>query len=445
VYFSKSVETSLLPSFPARGNENLKNRLLDRIDRAEYSIDLALYSLSGAVGDDIAASLISAHNRGVKVRTIFEADNANTAAIRALRNAGVPQIVDSFDPLNAGAGLMHNKVVIVDARDRSSDTDDWIITGSWNPTDPGTDNDAQNVVEIQDQALATTYTKEFEEMWGSATASPNSTASRFGVRKRADTPRRFVVGGIWMDVHFSPSDRTNDYLLRTIRSAEQSIYFALLTFTRDDLGQAMLAAHRAGKAVRGVMDNSSDQGSEFAFFQSNGMNVFLKKGFSGLLHHKYMVVDAERTTGRVVTGSHNWSNAAEFANNENTIGIHSAAIARQFVQEWYRRYLDAGGTGAVVLGVSREPAAGGFSLDAPWPNPATGGTAEIALTTSGMQAVRMVLVDALGREVAVIADGMAEAGRWRWRLDTSQLPAGAYQIVAMQGGRTQVRPLLVVR
>lgn len=445
VYFNKSVETSLLPSFPAQGNQNLKNRLLDRIDRADYSIDLALYSLSGSVGDDIAASLIAAHNRGVKVRTIFESDNANTAAIRALRNAGVPQIVDSFDPLNAGAGLMHNKFVVVDARDRTSDTDDWLITGSWNPTDPGTDNDAQNVVEIQDQALATTYTKEFEEMWGSATASPNSTASRFGVRKRADTPRRFVVGGIWMDVHFSPSDRTNDYLLRTIRSAEQSIYFALLTYTRDDLAQAMLAAHRAGKAVRGVMDNNTDQGSEYAFFQTNGMDVFLKKGFSGLLHHKYMVVDAERSTGRVVTGSHNWSNAAEFANNENTIGIHSAAVARQYVQEWYRRYLDAGGTGAVVLGVSREPAAGAFTLDAPWPNPVTGGTAEVSLTTSGMQAVRMVLVDALGREVAVIADGTAEAGRWRWRLDTSGLPAGAYQIVASQGARTLVRPLLVVR
>ena len=444
VYFNRSVESSLLPSFPAQGNQNLKNRLLDRIDRADFSIDLALYSLSGSVGDEIASSLIAAHNRGVKIRMIFEADNANTAAIRALRNAGVPQIVDSFDPLNAGAGLMHNKFVVIDGRDRSSDTDDWIITGSWNPTDPGTDNDAQNVVEIQDQSLAVTYTKEFEEMWGSATATPNSTASRFGVRKRADTPRRFVVGGIWMDVHFSPSDRTNDYLLRTIRGAARSIYFALLTFTRDDLGQEMLAAHRAGKTVRGVMDNSSDQGSEFAFFQTNGMDVLLKKGLSGLLHHKYMVVDPETASGRVVTGSHNWSNAAEFANNENTIGIASAAVARQFVQEWYRRYLDAGGAGSVVLGVSREPSAAAFALAAPWPNPAMASTG-IAFTTTSMLPARLALVDALGREVAVLTDGVVDAGRWQYRIDVSALPAGVYQVVLTQAGRTAVRPLQIVR
>ncbi len=437
VYFNRSVDNTLYPPLPAQGNVALDNKLMNRIDAAQYSIDLCLYSLSGQVGDDIAERLLAAKARGVRIRAIFETDNANTNAIRTVRN-NMPAIVDNFDRVNAGAGLQHNKFVVIDARDRTSDTDDWVITGSWNTTDPGTNDDAQNVVEIQDQALAVTYTREFEEMWGSGDETANSGTSRFGARKLDNTPHRFVIGGVKVESYFSPSDQTTNAIVQAARGARESIYFATLTFTRDDLGRTMVDRHGAGVTVRGVMDNDSDQGNEFAYLQSNGVDVLLKKGFTGLLHHKYMIVDgddaAPDAAPLVVTGSHNWSNSAEFSNNENTLVLHSRAVALQYLQEWYKRYVESGGTGAVVLGVDAQSAAADFSL-ALYPSPLRAGDAlTLRIDAARAGALDIGVYDMLGRRLRGYAGEVVAAGRQLLMLPTAGLRPGGY-VVTIRDGR----------
>ncbi|MDX9758229.1 MAG: phospholipase D-like domain-containing protein [Bacteroidota bacterium] len=443
VFFSRAVDNTLYPPLPAQGNVALANKLMNRIDAARHSIDLCLYSLSGQVGDDIAERLLAAKTRGVRIRAIFETDNSNTNAIRTLRS-NVPAIVDNFDRVNAGAGLQHNKFVIIDARDRSSDTDDWVITGSWNPTDPGTNDDAQNVIEIQDQALAVTYTREFEEMWGSGTETANSSATRFGARKLDNTPHRFVIGGVPVEAYFSPSDMTTNAIANAARGARTSIYFATLTFTRDDLGRIMTDQHAAGVTVRGLLDNNSDQGNEYDFLRTGGVDVLLKKGFTGLLHHKYMIVDADDATAGaaplVVTGSHNWSNAAEFSNNENTLVVHSHAIAVQYLQEWFKRYVEAGGTGAIVLAADVPPSANAFALAA-FPSPLRAGTA-LTLRVDGAPAgpLEIAMYDMLGRRVRMHALD-ATGGRQLVLLPTAGLRPGSYIVTASDahGHRTQRR------
>src|SRR5206468_1298984 len=140
-----------------------------------------IYNLSGTPGSTLATALINAKNRGVKVRIICEYDNVNST-FNSLSSAGIPLINDRFDAINNGAGLMHNKFFVIDGRSGAPESS-WVWTGSWNPTDPGTNDDFQNAIEIQDQALANAYTLEFDEMWGSTTDTPNASASHFGARK----------------------------------------------------------------------------------------------------------------------------------------------------------------------------------------------------------------------------------------------------------------------
>ncbi len=446
VYFNKSVDNTVYPPLPAQGNTALKDKLLDRIDAARHSIDMALYSFSGATGDDVAASLLAAYRRGVKIRAIFETDNATSAAVRALRNE-VPVILDNFDPVNAGAGLMHNKFFVIDARDRSSDTDDWVMTGSWNVTDQGTLQDAQNLIEIQDQALAVVYTREFEEMWGSAGETPYSAASRFGARKRDDTPRLVNVGGTLVETYFSPSDRTTEFLRRSIAGAGSSAYFCILTFTRDDLAAAFADLVRSGKSVRGIFDNSTDQGSKYNSLKTSGADVFLKKNLSGLLHHKYMIIDADAPgadqNAMVITGSHNWSNSAEFSNNENTIGVHSALIARQYLQEWYQRYKDAGGTAVIVLGTGRTNAPRVAALSI-YPNPVgAGGVAEVSFGIENNGPVHLDIIDVLGRTVATLFEGDLSGGGRSITLGLGALRPGTYFCRLMAGGATRTVGFLI--
>ena len=126
----------------------------------------------------------------------------------------------------------------------------WVITGSWNPTDPGTNDDRQNVVEIQDVALAGAYTVEFEEMWGSNTDVANAQTSRFGSRKFNNTPHKFVIGGNKVECYFSPSDRTTSYIGKTLGKAQKSINIATYTLTRKDIADSIIAVkNRGSKAV----------------------------------------------------------------------------------------------------------------------------------------------------------------------------------------------------
>ncbi len=451
IYFNQSVDNSISPGVPAMGGVNLKNKLLDRIDAAKHSIDFCLYSLSGGVGDDIAAALLSAKARGVKIRAIFESDNANSSAIQSLR-ANVPAILDNFDPVNAGAGLQHNKFFIIDARDHSSDADDWVITGSWNPTDPGTMNDAQNVVEIQDQALALTYTREFEEMWGGSNDTPQSSGSRFGARKTNNTPHQFNVNGTRVELFFSPTDNTTDFIGKAIRNAKRSTYFALLTFTRTDLAGFLIEKHKGGKTVRGVMDNDTDSGTRFNALKSEGVDVWLKKGLTGLLHHKYAVIDGDDSAPNanpiVITGSHNWSNSAESSNNENTVGIHSAIIARQYLQEWIKRYRDAGGQGMIVLGIDRVAAASpSFALGQNYPNPIAQSNAETTIPftiSTANTRIRLSVYDMFGRHIATLAEGTFGEGDYRVSFAPVNLPSGVYHYRLTSGASTRTKSMILL-
>ncbi len=447
VYFNKSVDQGLAWFHPASGNQNLLSRLLPHLRSARRSIDVALYSLSGSPGDSIALALADALHRGVKVRVICENDNRNTVAFSNIAYVGIPLITDAFDPANAGAGLMHNKFFIIDARGGSPDSM-WVWTGSWNPTDPGTNDDYQNSVEIQDAALAGAYTLEFNEMWGSSIDVPDASASRFGARKTDNTPHRFVIGGRDVECYFSPSDRTTSHIVSTVAGAGHSVAFDLLTLTRYDIAAALVARKTAGVKVRGLLDNSSDQGSQYSYLVGQGIDIHLKAGTTGLLHHKYGLVDAENPAWgpAVITGSHNWTSSAENSNNENLLIIHDGDIANQYLQEFAARYYQFNGTDSLLVGVRRQPPAVPLTtaLDQNYPNPFNPTTA-ISYQLAAGGHVMLRVYDILGRIVATPVDGYETVGAYTFRFDASRLASGVY-FYRLTAGRIQLqRKMLLLR
>lgn len=408
---------------------------------------MALYSLSGSPGTLISNALVNAKNRGVKVRLICEDDNKSTTAFNTIANSGIPFISDRFDPINNGLGLMHNKFFVVDARGGAPEST-WVWTGSWNPTDPGTNNDFQNSVEIQDQALANAYTLEFNEMWGSSTDTPNASVSRFGARKVDDTPHRFLIGGRNIECYFSPSDGVTSQILSLINGAQHSVGFELLTLTRSDISSALIAKKNAALKVRGDLDNGTDTGSEYSNLVANGVDVRLKTGASGLLHHKYCIVDAESPQYNAVTltGSHNWSSSAENSNNENTLIIRDFDTTNQYLQEFIARYYQFGGTDSVTVSVERlgPNLSGVVSLAQNFPNPFHRAT-EIAYAIPTAQKVVLSLYDIQGRMVQTLVDRYQTPGRYRVQLDAKGLTTGVYFYRLQVGKVTQQKKLSLLR
>lgn len=451
VYFNKSIDPSVARRDTAGGNADLTGLLIRRINGARKSIDCALYSLSGQVGQSIANALVQARGRGVNVRFIIEKDNMSagtgTTANQVIIPGGIPWIMDDFDAANAGVGLQHNKFFIFDYQGGSSDQT-WVWTGSWNPTDPGTNDDVQNSIEIQDQALAGAYTIEFNEMWGSETNTPDPANSRFGARKLDNTPHIFNINGVPVELYFSPSDRTTSHIISALDKAQNSINMALLTLTRSDIATELKSKKIAGRKVRGILDNNTDTGSQFAFLASSGIEMRVKpSSVTGLFHHKYAVIHAELTAVAqyVITGSHNWTSAAESSNNENTLIIQSNSIANQYLQEFVARYKSAGGSDNIVVNVERigDQTPRSFSLAQNYPNPFNGTTNfEFQIAEFGYVTLR--IYDVLGREVATLVQGEMSPGLYRIRWD-ADVSSGVYYCALRAGQSGAIRPMVVVK
>ncbi|MFA7330537.1 MAG: phospholipase D-like domain-containing protein [Candidatus Delongbacteria bacterium] len=445
ILFTQDAETG----YATEGNEaqdEMENQIPIRlnalIDAAQTSIDCAIYSLNIS---SVATALINAHDRGVAVRFIYDADHSQPE-VNQLVNAGITVIDNSFGQ-HSSTNIQHNKFMVFEAAD-DDPANDVVWTGSVNLIDQPSDNGIHakdNAILIADQAVARAYTLEFNEMWGSAGMTPNSATSYFGENKTNNTPHYFLVGGTPVEIWFSHGDNVSQRIVNYLGTADHSVYFCIFSFSRNEIGYGMRDAHERGAVVRGVFDTQGDEFSEWTTLQAFGADIFVTGG-SGVLHHKYMVLDSEQPESDpvVIAGSYNWSNSAEDGNNENTVVMHSAAIANQYLQEFAARYHEAGGTAdfSDLAEPSLRPQAVRIAGAHPNPfNPAT--TLEVVLPEAGP--LTLSVYDLAGRLVARQQLDWAPAGLSTRRLDLGGHASGLYVVTAEHARGADSAKLLLVK
>jgi phosphatidylserine/phosphatidylglycerophosphate/cardiolipin synthase-like enzyme len=397
LYFNHPIDESTANGLIPNGQsfDEVLDATIAFIDSAQQTIDVALYNNNRI---DITNALKLAHARGVRVRYVAALD----ASSPALQPAPPFPVI-----YGNSSALMHNKFMVVDAdlTDRC-----WVMSGSLNWTTGNMTQDFNNTLFIQDQSLARTYELEFEEMWGSGGAWPDEPNSRFGAAKKDNTPHQFIIGSIPVESYFSPSDQTTNRITEAIQTADSEVLFALLTFTKDEIGEALAEAFADGAQVRGMIDNVNDIGSEYDYLLSQGLNV-QPHAASGILHHKYGVIDADAPNSAplVVTGSHNWTFSAETANDENTLVIHDADIALLFKAEFERRWAENSTS-------THSPAVQQVKI---FPNPVFDVlTLQFESPASGIISVKNILGE------SVLQTKAAESGASR--LNVGSLPPGFY-------------------
>lgn len=382
----------------------LEGKIIYKINQAQTTIDMCAYNINRNV---IVEALNDAVNRGVTVRYI----KANATANLALQN-----VIPLFSVLGGnGSALMHNKFLVID-RDDAAKAE--VIMGSMNFTQQNIADDFNNVLFIKDQSLARAYTLEFEEMWGSTAATPGIFAAKFGNLKTKNTPKKFIVGGVPMELYMSPSDGTTAAISAALQTADADIEFAILTFTRNDLRDDIINAHNAGVQCRGMIENINDQGGEFATLQAAGVQM-KDHPASGTIHHKYAIIDEADPNSDpiVITGSHNWSSAAESSNDENTLIIHDAAIANIFAQEFNARWLgQTTGTKAVRKMEGFETAI--------FPNPVQE-TINLTIDSETVNETAIAIIDMTGKTVHTETLNNIQ-GQTTHQIDATNLTKGTY-------------------
>jgi len=439
VYFNQSVDHSLAAFEEAVQNRDFRWHYWQRIREANHSVDLAFYSISGLVSNDIIDEIVSAYNRGVQVRVIIDEDRVrNTATgntFNALVNAGVPVIMGGWNNPQPGGfdGIHHNKFAIIDYYGGEPD-EVWLITSSWNATDPGTQAHRQNMIEFQDVSIAGAYTREFEQMWGGAGPEPDLDNALFGPEKEVVNPTVFWIDDAYVRLFFSPQGfgqygSVEEHIIRTVNEAEHSINLGLNLITRSSIVAAMKNRFDNGVTVRGVIGDPTVSGSQFnALAQWADVHQYTRVG-NILLHHKYAIFDGENTSwnGKVLTGSHNWSFAANTRNDENTLIVHSPHIANLYIQEFAQRYEDAGGEDDIIVSVDRSDREipKEYSLYQNYPNPFNNQTT-IRYSIPHDSDVTLRVYNLLGQEVKSLVQERQTEGIYTVTFDASGLPSGVY-------------------
>lgn len=433
-YFNKPVNTAFSHGTNAVCvNNNIGDTLVNYINRAKYSLDIAIYQLSQTSGmANVVGALNAAQARGVVIRVIYDGkDNASTS-ISSL-NTGIARLAS---PSGSNYNIMHNKFMIIDANSTNA-ADAIVWTGSFNWSQLMFTGDYNNAIIIQDQPLAQAYVAEFNQMWGSSTTTPNSTLSKFGPYKTATTAHNFTVDGHLVELYFSPSDGTNNQIINAIQSADKELFFGVYTFTESpnatDIG---VKYNTSGYTVKGIMDHYSvGYAAATTLTPIMGNDLKIYSGSGTVYHNKMMIVDPDYP-GKdplVVTGSHNWSATADTKNDENLLIIHDSTTANVYLQSFAQNFIDMGGSITPVPYGTTGVETIDESLFSIYPNP-TNGILSIR-TSAGQDELHMILTDLSGKQIMsreLKADETTD-------ISLSHLEAGVYlvKIASVQGMKVQ--------
>ncbi|MEM7713367.1 MAG: DUF655 domain-containing protein [Cyanobacteria bacterium P01_A01_bin.68] len=405
VYFNHSQTSEYREPYrdKIRKGDNLEQIIIDAINKAESTIDIAVQELRLPL---IAQALTNKHQAGIKIRVIIENNYSRPwsdftseelvqltkreqqkyeefvkfvdinedgrashteinqrDALKIIQNAKIPLIDDTADG-SKGSGLMHHKFIVIDNR--------FVIVTSANFTLSGIHGDysnydslgnVNNLIKIDSVELADIFTEEFNLMWGDGVGGKLD--SKFGLQKPRRDFQEVDFGNNKVTVNFSPTsptklwiDSSNGLIGKTLKSAVNSIDSALFVFSAQRLSNILEASHQKGVKIRTVIE------PDFAYrFYSEALDMtgvalsnnckyelnnqpwknpiqttgipLLTSG--DLLHHKYAVIDKNI----VITGSHNWTEAANKGNDETVLVIENPKVAAHYNREFERLYSNA--------------------------------------------------------------------------------------------------------
>jgi phospholipase D len=137
---------------------------------------------------------------------------------------------------------------------------------------------------------------------------------------------------------FTPGQSCGELVVGILDHAHSEIRLQAYGFTSLPILSALVSAKRRGVDVVVILDKSDDRassdrgGSAAEFVSRAGIPVFIDYR-PAIAHNKVIVVD-KRT---VVTGSYNFTAAAEHRNAENVTMIESSEVASRFLSNWESR------------------------------------------------------------------------------------------------------------
>jgi phosphatidylserine/phosphatidylglycerophosphate/cardiolipin synthase-like enzyme len=133
------------------------------------------------------------------------------------------------------------------------------------------------------------------------------------------------------EVYFSPNGGCTTAVVREIGAARQSIEVQAYSFTSPPIAQALAEAKERGVHVEVILDKSNRTArySGADYLVHHGIPTRIDAAHA-IAHNKVMIID----DAVVLTGSFNFTAAAEKHNAENLLVLRDPSLAKQYLRNW---------------------------------------------------------------------------------------------------------------
>ncbi len=153
-----------------------------------------------------------------------------------------------------------------------------------------------------------------------------------------------------IDVFFSPKGGCTEAVVEEIDKAQHEIEVQAYSFTSRPIVEALINAHHRGAKVTIVLDKSNlKEHSEIEDIARDGIATYVDSQHA-IAHNKIILIDGQT----IISGSFNFTNAAEHSNAENLLVLHSRPRLYSAYHANFQRHL--GHSEAYAQNTAREPA-----------------------------------------------------------------------------------------
>ena len=151
-------------------------------------------------------------------------------------------------------------------------------------------------------------------------------------------PQRFsAVGSI--ETAFTPGDAIDSLIVNAIDGARDEVLVQAYSFTHRRIARALVRARERGVAVSVLADREQARTlpqNALPELAAGGVDVCLDGNFQAA-HNKVIVIDADTLRATTITGSYNFTFAAQRSNAENIVVLRdNPPVARAYRNNWAR-------------------------------------------------------------------------------------------------------------
>ena len=134
-----------------------------------------------------------------------------------------------------------------------------------------------------------------------------------------------------IQVFFSPQGGCTEAVVANLDKATNTVLVQAYSFTSSPIAKALVDAEKRGVKVQVILDksNRTEKYSSADFIQRADIPTYIDAKHA-IGHNKIMIIDGKT----VLTGSFNFTKAAEFNNAENLLVIQDPVLAKKYTANW---------------------------------------------------------------------------------------------------------------